>query len=95
MGHGFAALRQGKALDVASEPGLGLGQAARAAVTRGLNCSSASSPSTQLRCHLCCGRREVLALITQGTVVRAILECLRLPAPAPMIHPARGTPQLF
>jgi hypothetical protein len=39
-------------------------------------------PSTSLdvlRCHRCGGRREVLALITEGTVVRAILECLGLP----------------
>lgn len=48
-----------------------------------------------LRCHSCGGRREVLALITEGTVVRAILECLSLQADAPMIHPARGPPELF
>ena len=48
-----------------------------------------------LRCHSCGGRREVLALITEGSVVRAILECLGLPADAPVIHPARGPPELF
>jgi hypothetical protein len=53
------------------------------------------SPSTQLRCHLCGGRREVLALITEGTVVRSILACLGLPADGPVIHPARGPPGLF
>jgi len=38
---------------------------------------------------------EVLALITDGTVVRAILECLGLPVDAPTVHPARGPPELF
>jgi hypothetical protein len=40
-------------------------------------------------------RREVLALITDGIVVRAILTCLGLLADAPVIHPARGSPELF
>jgi hypothetical protein len=48
-----------------------------------------------LRCHRCGGRREVLALITEGTVVRAILEYLGLSAEAPVVHPARGPPELF
>jgi len=48
-----------------------------------------------LSCHRCGGRREVLALITEGTVVRAILECLGLPAEAPVVHPARVPPELF
>jgi hypothetical protein len=48
-----------------------------------------------LRCHLCGGRREVLALVTEGPVVRAILECLGLPADGAVIHPARGPPELF
>jgi hypothetical protein len=48
-----------------------------------------------LRCHLCGGRREVLALITQGAVVRAILECLGMSTDAPLVHPARGPPELF
>jgi hypothetical protein len=33
--------------------------------------------------------------LTDGSVVRAILECLGLPLDAPMIHPARGPPELF
>jgi len=37
----------------------------------------------------------VLASITEGTVVRAILECLDLPVEAPVVHAARGPPQLF
>jgi len=39
----------------------------------------------------------VLALITDGTAVRAILveECLGLPVDAPTVHPARGPPELF
>ena len=48
-----------------------------------------------LRCHRCGGRREVLALITSGTAVRAILQCLGLPPDAPTVHPARGPPELF
>jgi hypothetical protein len=48
-----------------------------------------------LRCHRCGGRREVLAFITEGVVIRAILECLGLPAVAPTVHPARGPPELF
>ena len=48
-----------------------------------------------LNCDRCGGRREVLALITDGTVVRAILTCLGLPADAPVVHPARGPPELF
>jgi hypothetical protein len=47
-----------------------------------------------LRCG-CGGRREVLALITKGSAVRAILECLGLPVDTPLIHPARGPPELF
>ena len=48
-----------------------------------------------LRCHRCGGRREVLALITEAAVVRAILECLGLPTEPPLVHPARGPPELF
>ena len=48
-----------------------------------------------LSCHRCGGRREVLALITEGSVVRAILECLGLPTEGPAVHPARGPPELF
>ena len=48
-----------------------------------------------LSCHRCGGRREVLALITKGSVVCAILECLGLPTEGPVVHPARGPPELF
>jgi hypothetical protein len=48
-----------------------------------------------LSCHRCGGRREVLALITDGTAVRAVLECVGLPDDAPLVHPGRGMPQLF
>jgi hypothetical protein len=48
-----------------------------------------------LSCHRCGGRREVLALITEGSVVRAILECLGLPTEGPVVHPARGPRSLF
>jgi hypothetical protein len=48
-----------------------------------------------LRCHRCHGRREVLAFLTDGAVVRAIVECLGFPADAPVVHPARGPPELF
>lgn len=48
-----------------------------------------------LSCHRCGGRREVLALITEGSVVRAILDCLGLPTEGSVVHPARGPPELF
>ena len=48
-----------------------------------------------LHCHRCGGRREVLALISEGAVVRAILKCLGLPTAVPVVHPARGPPELF
>jgi len=46
-----------------------------------------------LSCGLCGGRRRVLALITSGCVVRAMLTCLGLPTEPPRIHPARGPPE--
>jgi hypothetical protein len=48
-----------------------------------------------LRCHRCGGRREVLTFLTDGAVVRAILRCLGLPVDPPVVHPARGPPELF
>ena len=38
------------------------------------------------------GRREVLAMITEASVVRAILRCLGLSTDSPAVHPARGLP---
>jgi len=40
-----------------------------------------------LSCHRCGGRREVLALITEGSVVRAILDCLGLPTEGSILGP--------
>lgn len=48
-----------------------------------------------LRCALCGGRRELIAQITDPSVVRAILESLGLPTVVPVQHPARGPPGLF
>ena len=48
-----------------------------------------------LRCHLCGGRRKLIALITQGDVVEGILACLGLPTEPPTVHPARGPPELY
>ena len=48
-----------------------------------------------LRCGLCGGRRELIAQITQPEVVGAILSALGLPSEAPVVHPARGPPELF
>ena len=45
-----------------------------------------------LRCPRCGGRRKVLAAITEGRVVRAILEALGLPTEPPTVHPAFGPP---
>jgi hypothetical protein len=43
-----------------------------------------------LRCPRCGGRRKILAAITEGRVIRAILTSLRLPTEPPVVHPARG-----
>jgi len=48
-----------------------------------------------LRCPGCGGRRTILAAITQGEVIRAILAALHLPTEPPAVHPARGPPGLF
>jgi len=48
-----------------------------------------------LRCPGCGGRRRIIASITQGSVIRAILAALGLPTAAPSVHPARGPPELF
>jgi len=45
-----------------------------------------------LRCPSCGGRRKILAAITQGAVIRAILTSLGLPTDPPAAHPARGPP---
>jgi hypothetical protein len=45
-----------------------------------------------LRCPRCGGRRRILAAITEGRVVRAILDALGLPTEPPVVHPARGPP---
>ena len=44
-----------------------------------------------LRCP-CGARRRIIAAITDPPVVRAILECLGLPADPPAVHPARAPP---
>ena len=41
-----------------------------------------------------CGKRKLIALITDGKVVRAILEHLGLPTTAPTLAPARSPPEL-
>ena len=45
-----------------------------------------------LRCPRCGGRRKILAAITEGRAVRAILDALGLPTEPPVMHPARGPP---
>jgi hypothetical protein len=45
-----------------------------------------------LRCPRCGGRRKILAAITDGRVIRAILTSLGLPSEPPAVHPARGPP---
>jgi hypothetical protein len=47
-----------------------------------------------LRCPGCGGRRRIVAAITQGPVIRAILESLGLPSQAPVVALARGPPDL-
>ena len=48
-----------------------------------------------LRCAVCGGRRELIAQITDPSVVRAILSSPGLPPEVPLQHPARGPPGLF
>jgi hypothetical protein len=48
-----------------------------------------------LRCPDCGGRRRIIASITQGSVIRAILATLGLPTEAPTVYLARGPPGLF
>ncbi len=45
-----------------------------------------------LRCPGCGGRRRILAALTEGQVIRAILRSLGLPTEAPALPPARGPP---
>jgi hypothetical protein len=45
-----------------------------------------------LQCPFCQGRRKLIAFITEAPVIRAILECLELPADPPPLSPARWPP---
>ena len=47
-----------------------------------------------LTCPWCAGKRRLVALITDGKVVRRILEHLGLPTAAPALAPARSPPEL-
>jgi hypothetical protein len=47
-----------------------------------------------LTCPWCGGKRRLIALITDGAVVRRILEHLGLPTAAPVLAPARSPPEL-
>ena len=46
-----------------------------------------------LSCPCCGGRRKLIALLTDGAVVRKILEHLGLPTTAPSLAPARAPPE--
>jgi hypothetical protein len=45
-----------------------------------------------LRYPRCGGRRKLLAAITEGRAVRAILDALGLPTGLPVVHPVRVPP---
>jgi len=45
-----------------------------------------------LRCHHCGNRRQVIALITEASVIRRILQHLGLPTELPPFEPARPPP---
>jgi hypothetical protein len=47
-----------------------------------------------LTCPYCGSKRRLIALITDGKVVRRILEHLGLPTAAPALAPARSPPEL-
>ena len=47
-----------------------------------------------LTCPWCGEKRKLIALITDGKVVRRILEHLGLPTTAPALAPARSPPEL-
>ena len=47
-----------------------------------------------LTCPYCGGKRKLIALITDGKVVRKILEHLGLPTSALSLAPARSPPEL-
>lgn len=47
-----------------------------------------------LNCPFCGGKHKLIALITDGAVVRRILEHLGLPPTAPTLAPARSPPEL-
>lgn len=47
-----------------------------------------------LTCPWCGEKRKLIALITDGKVVRKILEHLGLPTAAPVLTPARSPPEL-
>jgi hypothetical protein len=46
-----------------------------------------------LTCHHCGGARRLIAMITDGDVVRRILEHLELPSAPPKIASARAPPE--
>jgi hypothetical protein len=48
-----------------------------------------------LRCDLCVGRRELIAQLTDPAVVRANLRSACLPTEVPVLHLARGPPELL
>ncbi len=48
-----------------------------------------------LKCPHCKGRRELVALITEAPVIRAILKCLKLPVDPPPVAKARWDLDLY
>ena len=46
-----------------------------------------------LECPRCAGRMRLISTITQPEVIRAILECIGLPARPPPLSPSRGLDQ--
>jgi hypothetical protein len=72
-----------------------MGSAIQVAVEEQARPQPVTSPMRwSITCPYCGGKRKLIALLTDGAVVRRILEHLGLPTAAPTLAPARSPPGL-